>query len=104
MADNRLLRGFAGEVSLDQLKNLLGTEVVLEGPVAFRPSGDALRIEVDSVSTATTGDVIWAQMPSAEPMSRFRSPIGGPGLESFFGKWPGNETDEELARELKNLS
>src|SRR5690606_29965729 len=54
--EGQLLRGFAGAVPLDQLKSLLGTQVILEGPVTFRPSGEALRIEVDSASPATPGD------------------------------------------------
>ncbi len=56
-------------MGVEKLKQLLGTEVVLEGPVTFRPSGDALRIEVESASPAASGDVIWAQLPKVEPTS-----------------------------------
>jgi hypothetical protein len=105
--DGRVLRGFAGSVELEKLKQLLGTEVVLEGLIAFRPSGDALRIEVESAFPAASGDVIWAQLPRAEPMvSRARASLSPAlaGLDDFFGKWPGDETDEELAVALKELS
>lgn len=104
--DGQVLRGFAGPVTLDHLKQLLGTAVVLEGTVTFRPSGQALRIEVESAFPAKAGDVIWAQLPKAEPTSRSRPSISAStgGLDAFFGKWPGDETDAQLAAALKDLS
>jgi hypothetical protein len=103
--DGRLLRGFAGAVELGRLKQLLGTVIVLEGSVTFRPSGDALRIEVESAWPATSGDIIWAQLPKAEPTAtRPRLSLSTTGLDAFFGKWPGDETDEQLAAALRDLS
>jgi hypothetical protein len=103
LADGRLLRGFAGDVDLNRLKQLLGAEVLLEGWVTFRPSGDAQRIEVESALAATPGDVLWARLPRVEP-SRSRQSTAGAGLDALFGKWPGDETDEELATALKHSS
>jgi hypothetical protein len=101
--DGRVLRGFAGAVGVDRLKHLLGTDVVLEGSVTFRPSGQALRIEVESVLPSTSGDAIWAQFPRMEPtVSRPRLSSSPTGLDAFFGKWPGDETDEQLAAALKD--
>lgn len=103
--DGRVLRGYAGAVALDGLKELLGTEVVLEGGITFRPSGEALRIEVESASPAMPGDVIWAHLPKVEPTSsRPRPSTALTGLDAFFGKWPGDETDEQLAAALTELS
>lgn len=103
--DGRLLRGFVGAVAIDHLKQWLGTTVVLEGSVTFRPSGDALRIEVESALAATPGDVVWAQLPRAEPTGRPRVTFSSSsGLDAFFGKWPGDETDAQLAAALRNLS
>lgn len=103
--EGRVLRGFAGTVPLDQLKSLLGTQVILEGSVTFRPSGEALRIEVDSASPATPGDVIWARLPRMEPLApKPRPSASTTGLDAFFGSWPGDETDEELAAALKDAS
>lgn len=103
--EGRVLRGFAGTVPLDQLKSLLGTQVIVEGAVTFRPSGEALRIEVDSASAATPGDVIWARLPRVEPLATKPRPSAPTtGLDAFFGSWPGDETDEELAAALKDAS
>jgi hypothetical protein len=103
--DGRVLRGFAGAVPLDQLKNLLGTQVILEGAVTFRPSGEALRIEVDSASPAAPGDIIWARLPKAEPTAtKPRTAASTTGLDAFFGTWPGDETDEQLTAALEGAS
>jgi hypothetical protein len=102
--DGRILRGFAGGVELDQLKQLLGTLVVVEGMATFRPSGEALRLEVDSASPASEGDVIWAEPPKSEPVARSRPSQAPVGLDAFFGKWPGDESDESLALALRDLS
>lgn len=105
MGDGRILRGVAGPVALHDLEELLGTEVVLEGIVTFRPSGEALRIEVESAFPATPGDVIWAHLPRAEPASaRPRASATPSGLDTFFGRWPGDESDEQLAAAMKGLS
>ena len=105
LGDGRVLRGFAGAVALDRLKELLGVDVVLEGVVTFRPSGDALRIQVESAFPATSGDVIWAQLPRVEPSTaRPRPSLAMDGLDALFGKWPGDETDEQLAAALRELS
>ena len=104
LADGRIVRGFAGSVDQDRLKALLGTDVVLEGSINFRPSGDALRIEVDSILPATPGDVIWSQLPTVEPTSsRLRLPVAPVGLDAFFGKWPGDESEQQLTEALRDL-
>lgn len=103
--DGRILRGFAGAVPLDRLKELLGTDVVLEGSATFRPSGEALRLEVESAMPAMPGDVIWAQLPRVEPTAtRPRPSLAPSGLDAFFGTWPGDESDQQLAATLKALS
>lgn len=105
LEDGRLLRGYASVPVFEILKGLLGRDAVLEGAVAFRPSGEALRIEAESASLATAADVLWTKLPRVEPTtSRPRLSASPTGLDAFFGKWPGDETDEPLATALKDLS
>lgn len=105
LEDGRHLRGFAADVALETLKSLHGKEVVVEGSTTFRPSGEALHIQVESVFAATPGDVLWAHLPKVEPtVSRPRPSVSVTGLDAFFGGWPGDETDEQLAKALKDLS
>jgi hypothetical protein len=102
--DGRTIRGFAGAIDQDELKALLGTAVVIEGPVNFRPSGQALRIEVESIAPATPGDVIWAQLPNVEAsLPRPRLSTAAPDLDALFGTWPGDETDQQLVEALREL-
>jgi hypothetical protein len=105
LEDGRQLRGFATDVAIETLKALHGKDAVLEGQVTFRPSGEALRIQVESAFAATPGDMLWAQLPKVEAaVSRARPSVSPTGLDAFFGKWPGDETDEQLAKAMDEPS
>jgi hypothetical protein len=105
LEDGGALRGRAGAIAIERLKELLGGLVVLEGAVAFRPNGEALRIEVESAWSAGAGDVIFAQLPRVEASSvKVRGAASATGLDALFGKWPGDETDAQLATALKETS
>ncbi len=107
LEDGRVLRGHVGALGVASVREHLGKAVVVEGLTTFRPSGDALRIIAESVWTASDGDVVWAKLPHVDPVStRVRSiaPPAGAGLDRFFGTWPGDETDEELATALAQFS
>jgi hypothetical protein len=99
--DGSSLRGLAGSVSLDQLKVLLGSRVVVEGTVAFRSSGRAQRIEIDYVAPAEGRDIVWAAAPRGDvgPI-----PVADGDLASLFGQWPGEESDAELFAALEEMS
>ena len=105
LENGRPLRGFAGPVPLEQLTQLLGNDVVVEGVVAFRASGEAMCVEVASIAPSKPGDVIWSSLPVADPLTA-RPPLAGAdgGLDAWFGKWPGDETDAELAQALQSAS
>ena len=107
LEDGRVLRGHVGALGVASVREHLGKAVVVEGLTTFRPSGDALRIIAESVWPASDGDVVWATLPHVDPVStRVRSiaPPAGAGLDRFFGTWPGDETDEELAAALAQFS
>lgn len=103
--DGKQLRGLAGKVSFDELKEHFGEQVVLEGSITFKPSGEAHRIDVDWVARATPRDLVWARLPKpdANP-SRPQSRTPSPDLDSLFGAWPGDESDAELAAALRDAS
>lgn len=102
--DGHQIRGFAGAVDLERLRTCLGAKVVVEGSINFRPSGEALRVEVDSLTVAGPGDVIWAQLPRGESVaSRPRPSSTGFDLDALFGRWPGEEDDARLAQALRDL-
>jgi hypothetical protein len=100
----------SGNVTPDQLARLAGTQVVVSGLAVFRASGRVLRIEAHHVEAADERASVWRHMPrplfeAAEPVASYRLRQGPQsGLAAIMGKWPGDETDEEIAAILEHLS
>lgn len=97
--DGAILPGGFGGLPIDELRALLGERVVVEGIVRFRLTGAAERVEAECVQLAAVGDAVWARAPSAAADPQ---PHPTPaGLDALFGRWPGDETDEQLAAALR---
>jgi hypothetical protein len=104
------LRGVAEDAILARLPDLWGKAVAATGRAVFRPSGDFLRLDAEHIEPARPADLaIFAKRP--EPIgrpidARKRLQPQGPdsGLNAIFGRWPGDETDEEVAAMLEDLS
>ncbi len=104
LADGTSLKGYLGaHIDLDHWKPLLGLEVVVEGTVTFRPSGRPQRVEVDHVAPATARDVLWKRTPQSELVHEQRSLPAGE-ITSYFGRWPGDEDDDQVFAALRELS
>jgi len=104
LADGTSLKGNVGaSVDSDQLKNLLGLDVVIEGTVAFRPSGRPLRVEIDHIAAATARDQIWQRTPRGEIAHEQRI-LPSDDLGAFFGQWPGDEDDDQVFAALREIS
>lgn len=94
----------------EQLAASFGSQVVVSGLAVFRASGALLRLEARHVEPADERAAVWRQMPrplfeAAEPAHRYRlRQEPSSGLASIVGKWPGDETDEEIAEILERLS
>lgn len=102
--DGTSLRGdIAASVDLDRLKGLLGFEVVVEGTVAFRPSGRPQRIEIDHVAPAGPRDLLWRRTPRGE-LGHEQLVLPSEGLDHLFGQWPGDEDDEQVFAALRELA
>ena len=79
------------------------------GTAFFRPSGSLLRIEADSIEPAGLESAVWSRVPAplfrGADGSSLRQPQGiRSGLNAIIGRWPGDETEEELAAALRELS
>jgi hypothetical protein len=99
--DDSSLKGHLGvDIDLEAAKQLLGSEVVVEGLVTFRTSGRAQRIEIDHVRKATARDDVWKRAPKGE-MRQANLPVGP--LSPYFGLWPGDETDDQIFAALREL-
>ncbi len=94
--------------AMDTLKSLLGRKVVVVGKAVYRPSGALLRIDAQGVASGQGESKLFEKVPG--PVEKRPAPVrykpgeqAKRGVPGFFGKWPGEETDEELLAMLKEL-
>lgn len=100
------INGFAKAVKSQKLSTLLGKNVIVSGTAHFTKEGALLILEAAQIEIAKERDLmIWGQIPRPfrRPfdMSDFKAERG---LSAIVGKWPGNETDEEVQKALEELS
>ncbi|MBI4502900.1 MAG: hypothetical protein HY700_17275 [Gemmatimonadetes bacterium] len=109
LANGTTLRGVAEGVDAADLAALFGKRAIVEGMAVYRPSGRILRIEADLIEAAT-GDVsLWSEEPRSLWSPLHEADLRKPqspktGLNAIIGKWPGDESDEEIIDALERLS
>jgi hypothetical protein len=97
--------GTTKELGTEALRDAFGRKVVVTGTADFRPSGKLLRLNAESVDDATTNDLqIFTSIPR---------PLVGPavverergrgGLAAIAGRWPGDESIEQLMEQLAQV-
>lgn len=88
---------------------LLNQRVLVLGTAIFRSSGDLIRVEADDIGPAHAESSFFYTMPrptlqQADVDEALRDRDHKGGVSSIIGQWPGDETDEEIASALKELS
>lgn len=82
----------------------------MDGEATFRPSGAVSQLIASHIQLATPANDVWEQAPRPRPRSmeeikpRKPSPPGLSLIDRVFGKWPGDETSEELLAALERIS
>ena len=110
LEDGTSVKGVAEEIHPELLKDHWGSLVSISGMATFRPSGRVLRIETESVESATTDDLaVWSHPPRPTFASTtapivLREQTSRSGINALIGQWPGNETEEEFLAALDELS
>jgi hypothetical protein len=110
LSDGSNVTGIAEGVEDRHLSGLWGKEAVVSGLAVFRPSGALLRIEADRIEPAKPSDMqTWSEVPQplrSEIDSRALHKPQGPrsGVNAILGKWPGDETDDEIDALLEEIS
>lgn len=109
-AQNQKLKGIAEPGHKDQLQDLWGKRVLVGGTAHFTPAGGVLRIEADRIRKASRREgQLWGETPrsigkTASP-SDLREPQGPrSGLNALIGRWPGDESDDEINQLLERIS
>lgn len=106
--DGQAVRGVLTAGDIGTAAPLFKQRVLVLGKVIYRPSGRLLRVDADALTTAPEGSHFFSQVPT--PIGQ-RFNLAGvvrqqqhkQGLAAIFGKWPGDETDEEIQKALKGL-
>jgi hypothetical protein len=110
LADGTQVRGVLVDESAEVLRPHFGTHVAVEGTAQFRPSGALLRVDVDRIAPASERDLhAFSGPPRAidgpSDVRRLRRPqTATSGVNAIIGRWPGDETDEEVERTLREVS
>ncbi|MDP1920253.1 MAG: hypothetical protein Q8L14_28670 [Myxococcales bacterium] len=99
------IAGTARDLGADALHSHFGKNVVVTGTADFRPSGRLLRLNAEDVDPATKNEMqIFTSVPRPllGPPVVEREAVKG-GLAAIAGRWPGEESIEELLLQLKAL-
>jgi hypothetical protein len=109
--DGHEVRGVLSAGDLETLLALFAAKqrVVVRGDAVFRPSGQLLLVDAEDVGLAEGESSIWSRVPqpgtAAIDIRALRKPQGPKsGLAAMIGRWPGEETDEEVEAALEVLS
>lgn len=103
------VRGTLVQGDLAEATSLFKRRVVVQGKAIYRPSGRLLRIDAELLREGQDEPGLLSKVPG--PLERparstdYRRPQGpSTGVNAFWGRWPGEETDEELLHALDELS
>lgn len=94
---------------LEALRELFGRAVAVNGTARLRPSGRLQRIDAVLVEPARPGDEVFSAIPSAALLARelqLPAPASderGNWLAGVTGRWPGDESLDELLGALREL-
>jgi hypothetical protein len=103
------VRGVLTEGKVSQFTELVEQDVLILGKAIYRPSGKLLRIDADEVIPAGDHDRFFETIPKPK-RSRFdlREVICEQkhkrGVAAIYGKWPGDESDEDIESALKEIN
>jgi hypothetical protein len=100
---------WCGSAPVDSLRAFFNRDVVVEGEGVFRPSGSLLRIDADAVAAASQQDEFFRHLPHVAPehdyvkQARLRPGDKSPYAQ-VLGRIPGEESDEEFAIAVEEMS
>ena len=87
------------------MREFWGKRVTIKGLVHFNPGRKVRLFEAQSIKVAESGEEIFERVPKApQPQLLFdvesQKLSGAPVLEDIWGKWPGDESIDELLTAL----
>jgi hypothetical protein len=107
--DGSEIAGIYDKGEIAELQPLFRQRVLVNGTLVYRPSGRPLRIDAVHLKLAESESRLWSRLPGP-PNERLhiyqlRQPQSKrTGVNAIIGRWPGDESDEEVADKLTTLS
>jgi hypothetical protein len=107
--DGQEIRGVLREGDVEQISPLLNRRVLVLGKAIYRPSGRLLRVDAEEVIEASGQEAFFSAIPKPvrkqfDLQDNVREQPCKMGIAAVIGKWPGEESDEEIEQALKELS
>ena len=103
------ITGNFADDQVDAMQEHWRKRVLVLGTAIYRASGRLLRIDAEAVKLGENESTVFSRMPSPPgtriDTSKLRKPQGSKsGINAIIGKWPGEETEEEITAILEELS
>ena len=103
------ITGNFADDQVDAMQEHWRKRVLVLGTAIYRASGRLLRIDAEAVKPGENEPTVFSRMPSPPgtriDTSKLRKPQGSKsGINAIIGKWPGEETEEEITAILEELS
>lgn len=94
-------------IELENMRLLWGKKVTIKGEARFKPSGKMHFIKAHFVKDFEIGDEILERMPKVQRSFKFaeeylKEKNTGSVLKRIWGKWPGDESIDDLLEALDN--
>ncbi len=104
--NGRSVRGVVSDGDIAPLSALFKQRVAVSGTVYYRPSGTVQRIEATSIIRGDDESTLWSRVPepASQSLDRIRAGANKSGWANMAGKWPGDETEEELLGSLHEFA
>lgn len=101
--------GVFSEDQVDCMRQLWRARVLVLGTAVYRASGKLLRIDAEAVKRGEQEPALFSRIPTPShaklDVSKLHKAQGSrSGMAAIMGQWPGDETDEEVAAALEQLS
>jgi len=104
--DGTEIRGILVDGTLNRLQELFGRDITILGRAIYRPSGTLLRVDATELLPTAEGRQAFSRVPPSLAQHRKaerRLQTSRSGVASFFGSWPGEESDRELLQSLEEV-
>jgi hypothetical protein len=103
------IRGVLADGEMEGLAQFFQQEILVIGRAVFRPSGKLLRIDATEFHPASASDHFFSAVPAAharavEVREISRQQERKRGVDAIFGRWPGDETDEQIEAALRDMN